>query len=202
MRKTVFYWLNGFYALPKISCLYVCESVSGVFILFYWSLCLSTNTTIFIIFIYMCCACLLVSQSCPTLCDPMDCSLPGSSVRGDSPGKNTEVDAMLSSRGSFNPGIEPRSPALQADSLPPSGFLSSSDSKESACIAGDPDSIPGLGRSLGEGNGCPLQYSCLESCMDRGAWQVQPMGLQRVRHAERLTLFTVWATTEAQYWSG
>ena len=78
---------------------------------------LSTNTTIFIIFIYMCCACLLVSQSCPTLCDPMDCSLPGSSVRGDCPGENTEVDAMLSSRGSFNPGIEPRSPALQADSL-------------------------------------------------------------------------------------
>ena len=111
----------------------------------------------------MCCACLLVSQSCPTLCDPMDCSLPGSSVRGDSPGKNTEVDAMLSSRGSFNPGIEPRSPALQADSLLPSGFLSSSDSKESACIAGDPDSIPGLGRSPGGGHGNPLQYSCLEN---------------------------------------
>ena len=152
---------------------------------------LSTNTTIFIIFIYMCCACLLVSQSCPTLCDPMDWSLPGSSVRGDCPGKNTEVDAMLSSRGSFNPGIEPRSPALQADSLPPSGFLSSSDSKKSACIAGDPDSIPGLGRSLGEGSGYPLQYSCLESSMDKGAWQVQSKGLQRVRHVERLTLFIV-----------
>ena len=37
---------------------------------------------------------------------------------------------------------------------------------------GDAGSIPGLGRSLGEGNGNPLQYSCLENPMDRGAWQV------------------------------
>ena len=47
-----------------------------------------------------------------------------------------------------------------------------SDSKESICDAGDPDSIPGSGRSPGKGNGYPLQYSCLESFMDRGAWQV------------------------------
>ena len=40
----------------------------------------------------------------------------------------------------------------------------------SACNAGDPGSIPGLGRSSGEGNGNPLQYSCLENTMDRGAW--------------------------------
>ena len=45
------------------------------------------------------------------------------------------------------------------------------DSKESACSAGDLSSIPGLGRYPGEGNGNPLQYSCLENCMDRGAWQ-------------------------------
>ena len=45
-----------------------------------------------------------------------------------------------------------------------------SDSKESACNAEDPGSIPGLGRSLGEGNGIPLQCSCLENSMDRGAW--------------------------------
>ena len=47
-------------------------------------------------------------------------------------------------------------------------------SKESACIAGDMGdmgSIPGSGRSLGGGHGDPLQYSCLESPMDRGAWQ-------------------------------
>ena len=42
--------------------------------------------------------------------------------------------------------------------------------KESACNAGDPGSIPGLGRSSGEGNGNPLQYSCLENPMDRGHW--------------------------------
>ena len=40
----------------------------------------------------------------------------------------------------------------------------------SACNAGDPGSIPGLGRSPGEGNGNPLQYSCLENPTDRGAW--------------------------------
>ena len=51
-----------------------------------------------------------------------------------------------------------------------SGFLGGSDSKESACSAGYLSWIPGLGRSLGEGNGSPLQYSCLENSMDRGAW--------------------------------
>ena len=46
------------------------------------------------------------------------------------------------------------------------GFPSGSDSKETACNAGDLGSIPGLGRSLGEGNGNPLQYSCLENSME------------------------------------
>ena len=50
------------------------------------------------------------------------------------------------------------------------GFPGGSDGEESACHAGDPDSIPGLGRSPGEGNGNPLQYSRLENSMDRGAW--------------------------------
>ena len=45
-----------------------------------------------------------------------------------------------------------------------------SDGKESACNARDPDSIPWLGRSLAEGNGNSLQYSCLENSMDRGVW--------------------------------
>ena len=58
-----------------------------------------------------------------------------------------------------------------------------SDRKESTCNARDPGSVPGLGRSPGEGNGYPLQYSCLENSMDREAWQaIQSMGLQRVRH--------------------
>ena len=50
------------------------------------------------------------------------------------------------------------------------GFLSCSDSKESACNAGDQGSIPGSERSTGEETGNPLQYSCLENPMDRGAW--------------------------------
>ena len=50
------------------------------------------------------------------------------------------------------------------------GFAVGSDSKETACNVGDQCSVPGLGRSPGEGNGYPLRYSCLENCMDRGAW--------------------------------
>ena len=50
------------------------------------------------------------------------------------------------------------------------GFPCGSDGKESACYAGEPGSIPGLGRSPGEGNSYPLQYSCLENSMERGAW--------------------------------
>ena len=45
-----------------------------------------------------------------------------------------------------------------------------------ACYVGHPVSIPGLGRSLGEGNGYPLQYSYLENSMDRGAWQATVHG--------------------------
>ena len=50
------------------------------------------------------------------------------------------------------------------------GFPGVSDSKESACNARDPDLIPGSGKSPGEGNDYPLQYSCPENAMDRGAW--------------------------------
>ena len=49
------------------------------------------------------------------------------------------------------------------------GFLGGSNGEKSACNAGDVGSIPGLGRSTGEGNGYPLQYSCMENSMDRGA---------------------------------
>ena len=63
-------------------------------------------------------------------------------------------------------------------------FPGGSDGKESACNAGDPGSIPGLGRSPGERNGNPLQYSYLENSIDRGAWwtTLQSMGSQRVGH--------------------
>ena len=48
-------------------------------------------------------------------------------------------------------------------------FPGGTDGKKSACNVGDPGSIPGLGRSPGEGNGNPVQYSCLENPMDKGA---------------------------------
>ena len=63
------------------------------------------------------------------------------------------------------------------------GFPHSSVSKSSACNAGDPGLIPGLARSPGEGNGNPLQYSCLENLMDRGAWQATAHGVTRVMQA-------------------
>ena len=57
-----------------------------------------------------------------------------------------------------------------------------SDGEASAYNAGDLGSIPGLGRSPGEGNGYPLQYSCLGNHVDRGAWQAIVHGSQTVRH--------------------
>ena len=59
------------------------------------------------------------------------------------------------------------------------GFSGGSDSKESACSAGDLGSIPGLGRSPGEGNGYPFQYCCLENSMDRGAQQATVHGVTK-----------------------
>ena len=53
------------------------------------------------------------------------------------------------------------------------------DGKESACNAGDLGSIPGSGRSPREGNGNPLQYSCLENPMFRGAWQATVHGVAK-----------------------
>ena len=58
----------------------------------------------------------------------------------------------------------------------------SSVGKETAYSAGDPGSIPGLERSPRYGNGNPLQYSCLENPMDRGAWQATVHGLASARH--------------------
>ena len=54
--------------------------------------------------------------------------------------------------------------------------------KVCAYSAGDLGSIPGLGRSPGEGNGTPLQYSCLENPMDGGAWWAAVHGVARVGH--------------------
>ena len=78
-------------------------------------------------------------------------------------------------------------------STPLLDFPGGSDGKASVYNAGDLGLIPGLGRFPGEGNGNPLQYSCLENPMNGGAWcRLLSMGLLRVRHdwATSLSLFT------------
>ena len=67
-------------------------------------------------------------------------------------------------------------------------FLGGSDGKASGCHAGDPGSIPGSGRSPGEGNGSSLQYSCLENSMDWGAWWATVRGVAKTQ--TRLSDFT------------
>ena len=62
--------------------------------------------------------------------------------------------------------------------------------KEPACNVGDPGSIPGLRRSFGEGNGYPLQYSCLENFKDRGAWGAAVHGVAK-RNSIMYTI-TIW----------
>ena len=67
------------------------------------------------------------------------------------------------------------------------GFSDGSDGKEPACNADDLGLIPGSGRSLGEGNGNPLQYSYLENPMDGEAWQSTPHGIAELNTTERDT---------------
>ena len=93
---------------------------------------------------------------------------------------------------------EADSPGVKVDSCPkeqlpaPQVFLGDfpggSDGKVSAYQTGDPGSVPGLGRSSGEGNGTPLQYSCLENPMDGRVWWVTVHGVARSQ--TRLSDFT------------
>ena len=154
----------------------------------------------------------LVTQSCPTLCNPMDCSPPGFSIHGILQARILEWVAISFSRGTSWPrdwtcdfwgqvtkgnyyelkcvllsslsnscvGILTHSTSemwhyleitsLQMSFIKVRYFPGGSDGKASAYNEGDPGLIPGLGRSPGEGNGNPLQYSCLGNPIDRGAW--------------------------------
>ena len=89
-------------------------------------------------------------------------------------------------RPGFNPWV--RKIPWRRDRLPTPGFLGfpgGSDGKESACHAGDAGSIPGSGRSPGEGNGNLLQYSYLEKpIMDRGAWRATVHGVTELNTTE------------------
>ena len=123
-------------------------------------------------------------QLCLTLCDPMNCSPLGSSVYGIFQGKILEWVPMPFFQGIFlTQGLNPCLLRLlhywQILYHSATRWLSS---KESACNARDPGSIPVSGRSHREGNGNPLQYSCLGNAMDRGAWQDTVHGVARVRH--------------------
>ncbi|CAN0563136.1 unnamed protein product [Rangifer tarandus platyrhynchus] len=138
---------------------------------------------------------MLITHLCSTLCDPRDCSLPGSSVRGfsrqeywsglpctppgDLPIPGIELTSLMSpaltghgKRAWSRASVEVRSPKKGE-----TASLVGSDHKESACNARDTSSVPGSGRSSGERNGSPLQYSCLENLMDREAWQATVHGI-------------------------
>ena len=102
------------------------------------------------------CVSTLVAQSCPTLCDPMDFSPPGSSIGL----------AFSSPSALPHPRIKPGSHAMQAASLPSKPPGKPTSGKESTCNAGDLGLIPESGISPGGGHGNPLQYSCLENPRD------------------------------------
>ena len=123
------------------------------------------------------CVKVLVAQSGSTLWDPMDYSPPGSTVHGILQARILEQVTISYSRGPSWSRIEPVSPELAGEfftAAPPS-----SNSKEPACNVGDLGSIPRSRRSPGEGNGYPLQYSCLENSMNRGAWWVTVYGVTK-----------------------
>ena len=83
--------------------------------------------------------------------------------------------------------------------FPFSDFPAGSDSEASACNAGDPGSIPGLGRSPGEGNGNPLQYCCLENPTDGGAWQALVHGVAESDRTEWLHSLTFPSLVQFPY---
>ena len=147
-----------------------------------------------------------VAQSCPTLCDAMDCSLPGSSVHGIFQAKVLEWGAIAFSKGfgfltyllAIQSSKQNTVTAIQK-CVAEEHYSTQSHSvsflnwgiyalKPSVYNAGHLGSIPGLGRSPGEGNGNPLQDYCLENPMDGGAWQATVHGVPKSR--TRLSDFT------------
>ena len=123
--------------------------------------------------------CCLVAHSCPILCDPMDYSTPGFPVHHQhlelaqthvhwvsDPSNHLILCRPLLLLPSNFPSIR----VFLMNWLFASDNLPLPQTKASACSAGDLGSIPGLGRSPGEGNGNSFQYPCLENLMDRGAW--------------------------------
>ena len=96
---------------------------------------------------------------------------------GESQGRGSLVGCRL--RGCTRVGHKWSELAAAAAAELECGFPGGSDSKESACNVGDPDSIPGSGRFPAEGNGYSLQYSCLENSMDRETWRLTVHGVSK-----------------------
>ena len=115
---------------------------------------------------------------------PLQSILPASSIK--TPSSDCHVRLCHTSSPYYSlPILHPHHCRIYRPSSLCWGYLGASDSKESACSVGDTGdmgSIPGSGRSPGEGSGNPLQYSCLENPMDRGSGGLQFMGSYRVRH--------------------
>ena len=134
----------------------------------------------------ICCCCYcLVTQLCPTLCDPMDCSPQGSSVHGFSQARILEWVAISFSRASSQHRNQTH---ISCVSCTAGGWIlyhcaiweaHVSVVKNPPANAGAADLIPGLGRSPGEGNSNPLQYSCLGKPMERGTWQARVHGVAK-----------------------
>ena len=130
-----------------------------------------------------------VTQSCLTLCGPMDCSLPGSSVHGIFQVRVLEWVAISFSRGSSWSKDWTRVSSIvdwHFTVWAPREVLNVSQHNYKLLLkvhlpiqedAGEEGSIPGLERSPGRGNGNLFKYSCLENPMDRGAWQTTVHGV-------------------------
>ena len=115
------FWLSTFVKPSPQSSEWTCPSCPKVFSCSFPSLSFLTPSLPKIPVSVDCVVCAELLQSCPALCNHMDCSSLGSSVHGDSPGKNTGVGCIACSRGSSQRGIKPTFPvipSLQADSLP------------------------------------------------------------------------------------
>ena len=133
----------------------------------------------------------LVAQSYPTLCDPMDCSLPVSSVHGILQARILEWVAIPFPGDLPYLGIEPRSPALEADSLLSEPQTGSTSGKESACNAGDLVQFQGQEDPLGKEMAIHSSILAWRIPWTEELGGLQSMGLQRVAHD--------WAHTHAWY---
>ena len=152
----------------------------------------------------------MCDQSCLILCGPMDCSPPGCSVHGIFQARILALVAISYSRDLPDPRIQPTYlmfPALAGGLFTTSATREAhtslqtlgsyhdfswvspggSDCKELACNTGDLALTPGLGRSPGEGNGSPLQRSCLENATDRHLVGYAPWCCKEPDTTERLT---------------